>query len=124
MGRMGAGYHEHRGRALTKETEGFLCQGAIGLAILGYAMVFGAAGALAQAPEKERTYETVFYPSGKLEIEAYVFKPQGAGPFPVVVYNHGSRAGHEREERPFAYVGELLAGSGYLVLVPERRGYG
>ena len=34
MGRMGAGYHEHRGRALTKETEGFLCRRAIGLAIL------------------------------------------------------------------------------------------
>jgi dienelactone hydrolase len=65
-----------------------------------------------------------FYPSGKLKIEAYVFKPEGAGPFPVVIYNHGSRAGHDREERPFAYVGEMLARSGTVVVVSERRGYG
>jgi len=80
--------------------------------------------ALAQTNAKQPTYETVFYPSGKLKIEAYVFKPEGAGLFPVVIYNHGSRAGHEREERPFAYVGEMLARSGYIVVVPERRGYG
>lgn len=79
---------------------------------------------LAQTNANQPTYETVFYPIGKLQIEAYVFKPGGAGPFPVVIYNHGSRAGHEREERPFAYVGEMLARSGYVVVVPERRGYG
>lgn len=80
--------------------------------------------ALAQTNTKQPSYETAFYASGKLKIEAYVFKPEGAGPFPVVIYNHGSRAGHEREERPFAYVGEMLAPSGYVVVVPERRGYG
>lgn len=94
----------------------------------GWTIVCGAlllgTTALAQTNSKQPTYETVFYPSGKLKIEAYVFKPEGAGPFPVVIYNHGSRAGHEREERPFAYVGEMLARSGYVVVVPERRGYG
>lgn len=80
--------------------------------------------ALAQTDTKQPNYETVFYPSGKLKIEAYLFKPEGAGPFPVVIYNHGSRPGHEREERPFAYVGEMLARDGYIVVVPERRGYG
>jgi len=44
--------------------------------------------------------------------------------FLVVIYNHGSRAGHEREERPFVYVGEMLTQSGYVVIVPERHGYG
>jgi len=81
-------------------------------------------GALAQTNAQPSAYQTAFYPSGKLRIEAYVFKPEGAGPFPVVIYNHGSRAGHEREERPFAFVGELLTRSGYVVVVPERRGYG
>ena len=71
-----------------------------------------------------RSYETTFYPSGKLKIEAYVYRPEGTGPFPVVIYNHGSRGGHEREERPFVYVGEVLKHSGYVVIVPERRGYG
>lgn len=83
-----------------------------------------ATAALAQSGDKQTSYETVFYPTGKLKIEAYIFKPEGAGPFPVVIYNHGSRAGHEREERPFAYVGEMLVRSGYVAIVPERRGYG
>ncbi|HKW31808.1 MAG TPA: prolyl oligopeptidase family serine peptidase [Candidatus Acidoferrum sp.] len=80
--------------------------------------------AAAQSNTKQTTYETAFYPSGELKIEAYVFKLEGPGPFPVVIYNHGSRPGHEREERPFAYVGELLVRNGYVVVVPERRGYG
>lgn len=73
---------------------------------------------------EQRRYETVFYASGKLKIEAYVYKPEGAGPFPVVIYNHGSRTEHDREERPFAYVGSMLEAGGYVVVVPERRGYG
>ncbi|HEY6944393.1 MAG TPA: alpha/beta fold hydrolase [Candidatus Acidoferrum sp.] len=77
-----------------------------------------------QTSAKPQTYETVFYPSGKLNIEAYVYKPDGAGPFPVVIYSHGSRIERDKEEMPFVYVGEMLAHSGYLVVVPERRGYG
>lgn len=77
-----------------------------------------------QANGQPQRYETAFYPSGKFKIEAYVYKPEGTGPFPVVIYNHGSRPGHEREERPFVYVAEMLTESGYVVIVPERRGYG
>jgi dienelactone hydrolase len=80
--------------------------------------------ARAQSGVEQRRYETVFYPSGKLKIEAYVYKPEGAGPFPVVIYNHGSRMERDREEMPFAYVGAMLMASGYVVVVPERRGYG
>lgn len=93
-------------------------------ALVACGVLFLGRTSLAQTNTKQATYETVFYPSGKLRIEAYVFKPEGTGPFPVVIYNHGSRPGHEREERPFAYVGEMLTRSGYLVVVPERRGYG
>ena len=82
------------------------------------------AGAQGQTGIEQRRYETVFYPSGKLKIEAYVYKPEGAGPFPVVIYNHGSRVERDREEMPFVYVGSMLRASGYVVMVPERRGYG
>ena len=107
-------------------------------------------GVAAQTGETHGPYQQMFYPSGKLRIEAYIYKPEGAGPFPVMIYNHGSRQGHEREERPYAFVGELLANrsqeissraetqaegganvgakaptpNGYVVIVPERRGYG
>ncbi|MGH9830366.1 MAG: alpha/beta hydrolase family protein, partial [Blastocatellia bacterium] len=78
----------------------------------------------ASAGLQEPIYQTVFYNNGSLNIEAYLYKPDGVGPFPVVIYNHGSRRGHERLEVPFVYVGEMLARNGYAVLVPERRGYG
>jgi dienelactone hydrolase len=91
---------------------------------LAVSALFCAAAASAQTADQSSAFEQVFYASGSLKIEAYVFKPHGKGPFPVVIYNHGSRPGHERAERPFAYVGKMLAADGYMVVVPERRGYG
>ena len=79
------------------------------------------ARASAQSPAP---YATVFYPNGSLRLEAYLYTPRGSGPFPLVIYNHGSRAGSERTEQPFVFIGRLLTGAGYAVLVPERRGYG
>ena len=72
----------------------------------------------------EAPYTELFYSSGTLRIQAYLYRPEGAGPFPVVIYNHGSRDGRERESLPFRYIGTMLTGAGYAVLVPERRGYG
>jgi dienelactone hydrolase len=70
-------------------------------------------------------YATIFYRSGMLRIEAYLYKPAGAGPFPLVIYNHGNRGdGLERTEQPQTAVARLLTGAGYAVLVPERRGFG
>jgi len=80
--------------------------------------------AVSQTSNAPPAHEVVFYPSGKLRIETYLYKPEGKGPFPVVIYNHGSRPEREATEMPFAYVGKMLAASGYLVLAPERRGYG
>ena len=71
-----------------------------------------------------KTYTEVFYPSGKLRIQAYLYRPDGEGPFPVVIYNHGSRLGRERDSQPFEHIGALLTQARYAVLVPERRGYG
>lgn len=69
-------------------------------------------------------FKTVYYDNAGLRLEAYIYEPKGTGPFPVVIFNHGSRQGLERAERPFQYIGALLTEAGYAVLVPERRGYG
>jgi dienelactone hydrolase len=69
-------------------------------------------------------YTEVFYPSGGLSIQAYLYKPDGAGPFAAVIYNHGSRLGQERRSAPFEHIGRLLTRAGYVALVAERRGYG
>jgi dienelactone hydrolase len=73
---------------------------------------------------KSNPYATLFYKNGDLNIEAYLYKPEGKGPFPLVIYNHGSRSGQERAEIPFRFIAAILVPQGYAVLVPERRGYG
>jgi len=61
-------------------------------------------------------------------IEVTVYKPEGAGPFPVAVLSHGSprnaaqrkSAGRQR----LAAQSEPFIALGFAVLVPTRRGYG
>jgi dienelactone hydrolase len=91
--------------------------------LLGALLCLVAAATYSQSAA-ESNYTEVFYPSGSLRIQAYLYKPAGNGPFPVVIYNHGSRAGREQRSVPFEYIGRLLTRAGYAVLVPERRGYG
>ena len=35
-------------------------------------------------------HETVVVPSGALQLKAFLWRPKGTGPFPVVLFNHGS----------------------------------
>jgi dienelactone hydrolase len=67
---------------------------------------------------------TFFYARDGLRLESYLYLPAGEGPAPVVLYNHGSRAGAEKAERSFPWIARFLIGAGYAVVVPERRGYG
>lgn len=76
------------------------------------------------APQGDPTYATIFYRNGPLSLESYLYKPAGDGPFPLVVYNHGSRANQERVEWPVLFIARVMVPAGYAVLVPERRGYG
>ncbi|HKF23308.1 MAG TPA: alpha/beta fold hydrolase [Candidatus Angelobacter sp.] len=92
--------------------------------LVGYSVAAAQGGQGGPASPPSPEYQTVFYNNGNLRLEAYFYKPQGNGPFPVVVYNHGSRAGFERAERPMAFIARVLVLAGYAVLVPERRGYG
>lgn len=61
-------------------------------------------------------------------IEVTVFKPEGGGPFPIVVLSHGSPrdAAERRLEGRQRMVAQSLefVRMGFAVLVPTRRGYG
>lgn len=92
--------------------------------LLVFLMCAGAAPALSQPEGDTPRYQDVFYASGNLRIQAHLYKPDGDGPFAAVIYNHGSRNGRERAENPYPYIGRMLTRAGYVVLVPERRGYG
>lgn len=84
--------------------------------------VLSAIGLFAQSAAP---YQEVWYKSGKLRIQAYLYTPAGTGPFPVIIYNHGSRPpGNERLYSPMTAVAQMLVASGYMVFEPARRGYG
>ena len=74
--------------------------------------------------------ETVVVPSGKLQLKAFLWKPNGPGPFPTVLFNHGSGgadAGHTAG-LPITEAAEKLAPlflkHGYAFLYLFRRGQG
>ena len=91
--------------------------------LLGVLLCLLAAPVQSQSPANS-AYTEVFYSSGSLRIHAFLYKPEGDGPFPVVIYNHGARTGRPRRPEPNEYIGRLLTRAGYVVLIPDRRGYG
>lgn len=69
---------------------------------------------------QEMRVETVSYKNGDLELRAFLYRPAGPGPFPAIVYNHGS-------EKNLAYIDRLalpFVRQGYLFFAPNRRGHG
>src|SRR5579864_2989763 len=67
--------------------------------------------------------ETVTFPSGQITLHGVVYKPEGPGPFPAVVYNHGSAPGM-MSEQAFAALGPAFAKHGWVFFGPYRRGQG
>ena len=67
--------------------------------------------------------EVVSFPSGKLTLQGTLYKPEGPGPFPAVVYNHGSAAGM-LSEQAFEALGPVFASHGWVFFGPYRRGQG
>ena len=80
--------------------------------------LFGTAFILA-AP----AYEIVTFPSGNITLKGVLFKPEGAGPFPAVVYNHGSAAGMLSQEA-FDALGPVFLRHRWVFFGPYRRGQG
>jgi dienelactone hydrolase len=103
---------------------GFFDKEAFALAAKTALLAFLASLPLSVRSADPASHEEIYYPSGKLRIQAYLYKPEGVGPFPAVIYNHGTRDGRERESFTFPHIGRMLTRAGYAVLVPERRGYG
>lgn len=64
--------------------------------------------------------QPVSFQSGDRELRGFIFKPEGAGPFPAVLYNHGS----ERLPGSKPEIGNFFASRGYVTFVPHRRGQG
>ncbi len=94
------------------------------------ALCVAAGGALAQdvQPDPALGESIVFIKNNRLfpvDLETTIFRPEGAGPFPVVVINHGKDTGNNRLQPRARYAAaarEFLQ-RGYVVVVPMRQGF-
>jgi dienelactone hydrolase len=63
----------------------------------------------------------------EFRLAVHVFRPSGAGPFPLVVINHGTPVSiaDARKQKPgFSIASAWFAEHGYLVVVAQRPGFG
>lgn len=96
------------------------------------AIAFSAMGAVACAqeiaPAPELGESIVFIKNDRLfpvDLETTVFRPEGVGPFPVVIINHGKDTGNNRLQPRARYLPatrEFLQ-RGYAVVLPMRQGF-
>jgi dienelactone hydrolase len=66
--------------------------------------------------------ETITFSSGRLNLTGYLYRPQGKGPFPAVVWVHGRPEylkGTPRSE--YNELAKLYTREGFVLLVPDRR---
>ena len=66
------------------------------------------------------TPEEVTFLSNGFELHGFIHRPDGQGPFPAILYNHGS----ERQPGSKPEIAAVFNARGYVVLVPHRRGHG
>ncbi len=72
------------------------------------------------SPEQLSDVEFITYKARDgMTIPAYVTKPKGEGPFPLIVMPHGGP--HVNEVVLFDEWGQMLANAGYMVLQPQYR---
>ena len=66
--------------------------------------------------------QAVTFKSGHLTLVGVVYKPDGPGPFPTVIWNHGSEK-TPGASRQFDVVADIFVPAGYAVFAPSRRGH-
>jgi dienelactone hydrolase len=100
-----------------------------GALALGFLAVSIAIGARAQELSQELNETIVMIPKkGFLftaQLETTIFKPDGDGPFPIAVINHGKASGaplFQERSRPLLAVRYFMQ-RGYVVVAPMRQGF-
>lgn len=67
-----------------------------------------------------KTAENVKYKAGEYNLPGYLYKPVGKGPFPAVIWNHGS----ERNPKGQPELARFYTQRGYVFFIPIRHGHG
>ncbi len=68
--------------------------------------------------------ENVFFPSGSNLVHAFVYKPQGSGAFPVIIYNQATKDPYYLPGGvyPFEMVARWAIRHHYALFIPDRPG--
>jgi dipeptidyl aminopeptidase/acylaminoacyl peptidase len=77
-------------------------------------------GARAERPSMPAPQQ-VSFPSGNVTLRGTLCKPPGEGPFPALIYSHGSAPG-KLNDLAFEQLGPLFAERGWVFFAPYRRG--
>jgi dienelactone hydrolase len=64
--------------------------------------------------------DEVSFPAGGLTLRGFLYKPAGSGPFPAVLWNHGS----EKDPRAQPELAALYNSKGFVFFIPHRHGHG
>jgi carboxymethylenebutenolidase len=64
--------------------------------------------------------ELVSFPGGDLVLRGYLYKPDGAGPFPAIIWNHGSEKLPGQQPELAGFYTKL----GFAFFLPHRHGHG
>jgi len=67
--------------------------------------------------------EVVTFASREITLHGALYRPAGKGPFPAVIYNHGSAPGM-MSSSAFEALGPVFASHGWVFFGPYRRGQG
>lgn len=96
------------------------------LAVSGCLALVGIAQAQDVALDRRLNEQVVMVPGANGHmLETTIFRPPGAGPFPLVLMNHGKQPGdpHMQSRDRFYYLSREFVRRGYAVIVPMRSGF-
>jgi carboxymethylenebutenolidase len=93
----------------------------IARALAAIALLLPLAGACRAAPGPAHT--VVSFESDGRELKGLLYRPEGAGPFRAIVYNHGSAPGMDNTQA-FDAIAPAFTARGWVFFAPYRRGQG
>ncbi|HUH96215.1 MAG TPA: prolyl oligopeptidase family serine peptidase [Anaerolineales bacterium] len=80
-------------------------------------------GAAAKLPIPRFRAQQITLQSDGLNLVGYIYKPDGPGPFPGIIWNHGSEP-DPTDQNEFDAIASIFVPAGYVVVDPVRRGQG
>jgi dienelactone hydrolase len=67
--------------------------------------------------------QQISFSNGNVQLKGVLYKPEGPGPFPVLLFNHGSAPGMLNQQA-FDKLGPMFVQHGWAFFAPYRRGQG